>query len=749
VDRRDEAVEASGEPDPAPEEPSDERVSAPQEAPIEAASPEDVTTAEPAPDEAPDDGAGDTADADPDRDWREVALAGWTAREIGVQEHRDSAESTPLLAASRFAEDSDGRPAATPRRSPFRRRRIWPAIGVGAVAVGILVATLGSGPGLRPIASPSGSPAASSAGEEPASFGQVDEIRQRAADAARGIEPMAVAADDLVSWAATAVRVRAHPVQPLVVDGNDNPLVDDATRVYGLGLAYVATGDETFADAAAKTIRSWVDTVQWADDTCTDSGGCHTTLSISRAAPGFVFGADLIAGSTAWSSDDVTAFQSWLRSVILPAASERPNNWGDAGTFMRAAVTDYLGDEAGFSAAIAKWRSGLDLIEASGRIPEESRRGTAGISYTQEALQYKIAVAQIADRRGIDLWDAVGAKGGTLKIALDRLAYYFSHPAEWPDSPDAEVPVPGPAWELAYAHWRDPAWAPIVLAVRPYGDRGHSAIRWTTFTDGVPIDPITAGASPIVPSSAAPSPSVDAPDPSSAAPEPTSTPAAPAPGALKELRVRLVPSAASGDVAVRVSWSAPSGADTVRLETSTDGSWHRLVESERLEGSFTDARRPGTVSYRGRITQDGVAGPWLELGGVVTDRIDASGKTLALRGSWSMAGGSHYSSGTVLSTDRTGATATWDGTARDLVIIGPIGPTRGEMQVLVDGKLIDTIQLHASSYVARQVLATLHWSTPGAHTVVIRASSADGRTVAVDELVRLDGGALSSPASTP
>jgi hypothetical protein len=434
--------------------------------------------------------------------------------------------------------------------------------------------------------------------------------------------------------------------------------------------------------------------------------------------------------------------------VILPAASERPNNWGDAGTFMRAAVTDYLGDEAAFSAAIAKWRSGLDLIEASGRIPEESRRGTAGISYTQEALQYKIAVAQIAERRGIDLWDAVGAKGGSLKIALDRLAYYFSHPTEWPDAPDAEVPVPGPAWELAYAHWRDPAWAPIVLAVRPYGDRGHSAIRWTTFTNGVPIDPITAGASPIVPSSAAPSASAEVPTPSASGPEPSATPA-PTPAPLKELRVRLVPSAASGDVAVRVSWSAPRGADRVRLEDSTDGSWHRLVVSDRADGSFTDARPPGTVSYRGRITDNGVSGPWLELADVVSSRIDAGPKTLALRGSWSMAGGTGYSSGTVLSTDRSGATATWDGTARDLVIIGPIGPTRGEMQVLVDGKLTDTIPLHAGSYVARQILATLHWSTAGAHTVVIRASSANGLTVAVDELVRLDGGVLSSPSSTP
>ncbi|HET7473154.1 MAG TPA: alginate lyase family protein [Candidatus Limnocylindrales bacterium] len=586
-----------------------------------------------------------------------------------------------------------------------------------------------------------GSPVSSPAVGVAGTLASIDVIRERAAEAARGVAPMALAADDLLTWAATAVHAAPHPVQPLVVVGNDNELVDDATRVYGLGLAYVATGDEQFATGAAETISSWVETVHWADDTCTDSGGCHTTLSISRAAPGFVFGASLIADSPAWTTDRATAFRSWLRSVILPAASERPNNWGDAGTFMRVAVADYLGDEAAFGAAIDKWRSSLDLIEPSGRIPEESRRGTAGISYTQEALQYKLAVAQIAERRGIDLWDAVGAGGGSLKIALDRLAYFCAHPAEWPDAANAEVPAPGPAWELAYAHWRDPAWAPLVLAVRPYGDRGHSAIRWTTFTNGVPIDPITAAGSPSPSSSAEPS--------AGGSSEPSASPDDPAPPVLTAIRARLVVSAAMGDVAVRVSWSAPRSADRVRLEWSSAGSWHGLVASDRDRGSIIDARSPGTVSYRGRLTRDGVTGPWLELRDVTTARIDARSTTLALHGAWSMAGGDGYSSGTALSTDQPGASATWKGTASDLLIIGPVGPTRGEMEVIVDGKLADRISLRANAYRARQVLDALHWTTPGSHTVVIRASGGAGRTVAVDELVRLDAGSLSSPASTP
>ena len=623
------------------------------------------------------------------------------------------------------------------RAHPFGRRRVLPAAIVVAIAAGVLVAILGSAPGQRPIASTAGaSPIADVGGY----LVSLSELRKRAGDAARGIAPFADAVDDLQSWATSAVQRTPHPVQPLVVVGNDNVLVEDATRAYGLGLAYVATGDERFAAAVAATIRAWVHDVHWADDTCTDDGGCHTTLSISRAAPGFVFGAGLIADSSAWTAEDAATFRSWLRTVILPAASERPNNWGDAGTFMRVVVADYLREQSTFDTAIEKWRSLLDLIEADGRIPEESRRGAAGISYTQEALQYKLAVARIAELRGIDLWDAVGAKGGTLKVALDRLAYFSVHPREWPDAIDPEVPSPGPAWEIAYAHWPEPAWVPFVEAVRPYGDRGHSAIRWTTLTNGIPIDPITAGGSPS-PSGSSPVGST-VPGASAGPSDPLDVPS------LTSIRARLVDTSAPGDVRVRVSWSAPIGTDRVRLEWSTGGSWQRLVDSDRRSGSAVDARAAGTVSYRGRLTDGGRAGPWIELRDVVTERIDASATTLALRGAWSMAGG-QYGGGTVLSTDQLGATATWRGPASDLLIIGPVGPTRGRLEVIVDGHLVRTVSLRASAYAARRVLATLHWPVTGDHQVVLRAAGVGGRTVAIDEIVGLESGSLSSPASVP
>ena len=113
-----------------------------------------------------------------------------------------------------------------------------------------------------------------------------------------------------------------------------------------------------------------------------------------------------------------------------------------------------------------------------------------------------------------------------------------------------------------------------------------------------------------------------------------------------------------------------------------------------------------------------------------------------------MAGGS-YSGGSALSTNQVGATATWQGRASDLLIIGPVGPTRGRLEVIVDGHLVKTVSLNAGAYAARRLLASLHWAGTGEHRVVLRSDGAAGRTVAIDELVRLDSGTLSSPASRP
>jgi hypothetical protein len=399
----------------------------------------------------------------------------------------------------------DDVPAAPP---PRRRVSVFAAVALVLAGVALIAGSLvvrgGPGPSTAP-ASATDSPVAASTGapatESPTATIVVPppgspstgylvlpaDLADRAAKAAKGIEPWASALTQLKEDADAALGASPQPAASLDIPGTEGPFVDDTATAYGLGLAYAVTGDIRYAEGARRYIRAWVTTTKELVNACPTDGSCQTSLIVARVVPDFVFAADLIRPSGVFTVDDDTEFRAWLHDLILPALPIRPNNWGDAGNFSRAVITDYLGDQAGFNEALDEWRSRMDLVASDGHLPEEVRRGTSGMLYTQEALQYKLAVARLAELRGVDLWSVVGKNGGTLEKALGVLETYWFHPSAWPWNSHVGVPPPGPMWEIAYQHYQDPAWPAIFTVRRPYGNAGHSAIRWTTMTNGIPI----------------------------------------------------------------------------------------------------------------------------------------------------------------------------------------------------------------------------------------------------------------------
>jgi hypothetical protein len=410
------------------------------------------------------------------------------------------------------------RPAIPPTPHPNRNRLRRPIAGLalGVIALALVGAVLlvgGSGKETGAL-NDSGGPSSSPVGGDDisldprpspslsratpiASVGPVvpgyltsrEELTARINEAGTGAEPMRTALDALLREAERAARRDPRPENPLRARGER--FLNDTRDAYTLALAWTASGDVVHAEAARDRILAWVTSVDEVRNTCPDSGGseCATSLLISRNAPAFVFAADLLEGSPAWQTEDRRALSDWLSDLILPSASYRTNNWGDAGVFMRLVVSDYVGDEDEFLAAVADWQGMMDLVEATGEIPEETRRGSLGILYTQGAISYKVAAAAIAERRGIDLWDYEGRRGGTLRAAVDLLARSMQSPStwEWHDG-DMEMPSVDPAWELIYARWPERAFAEIFLPVRPLGETNPSAIIWTTLTNGEPID---------------------------------------------------------------------------------------------------------------------------------------------------------------------------------------------------------------------------------------------------------------------
>lgn len=313
------------------------------------------------------------------------------------------------------------------------------------------------------------------------------DLADRAAKAAAGLEPWATAKAELLADAEAALSAAPHPMANLDIPGTEGPFVDDTATAYGLGLAYAVSGDVRYARGARAYIQAWVNTTTQLVNACSTDGSCQTSLIVARVVPGFVFAADLIRPSSVLTAADDAALRAWLHDLILPNLPTRDGNWGDAGDFSRAAITDYLGDREGFALALDEWRARMDAVPSDGHLPDEVRRGSSGMAYTQEALQYKIGVARLAELRGTDLWTYVGKQGATLRGAVDVLRRYWFEPSAWPWDAAVEVPSPNPMWEIAYQHWHDPAWPPIFAADRPFGEVGHSAIRWTTLSNGIPI----------------------------------------------------------------------------------------------------------------------------------------------------------------------------------------------------------------------------------------------------------------------
>ncbi len=376
------------------------------------------------------------------------------------------------------------------RSRPFRRGGAIAIVLLAAAAIAIIgVMSRASGRAIVAPSPPPGSVAAGSSNPAPPAdhgyLGSLAELRDRAARAAAGQAPEAAAVKDLLDWSRGAVDGQPNPSEPLRIDGTTGPFVDDSASAYGLALAWAVSGDPRDALAARRYVMAWVAQTKTLLGACPSDGDCQTSLIVSRAAPGFVFAVDLLGPSGVLSAADDSEFRDWLRTVILPAASERTNNWGDAGVFLRVVGFDFLGDTAGFGRAVDAWRAQLDLIASDGHIPEEVRRGSAGLSYTQEALMYKVAVARIAERRGIDLWSYVGAGGGTVRKAVDLAARYEQDPTGWPWAQGVDVPAPAPLWELVYEHWPESTFAVVLAAGRPFGSAGHSAVRWTTLTNGI------------------------------------------------------------------------------------------------------------------------------------------------------------------------------------------------------------------------------------------------------------------------
>lgn len=241
-------------------------------------------------------------------------------------------------------------------------------------------------------------------------------------------------------------------------DGETNPESKrdlDQPRVAAMGanvqtlaLAYYFTGDEKYADRAAKQLRTWF------LDSATKMNPHLRFSQLVRGNPEergsgiidtrwfieAVQAAGLIEGSKSWTAKDKAALQSWFRQYLdwllksPNGAHERAakNNHGSWYAAQTAAYALFTGNASLARKIVAGGRERIGWqITADGSQPIEMER-TRSLHYSGFNIEALSRLAEIGRIVGVDLWSYQSPKGGSLRRAIDHVAKYLGTNDKWP-----------------------------------------------------------------------------------------------------------------------------------------------------------------------------------------------------------------------------------------------------------------------------------------------------------------------------
>jgi hypothetical protein len=219
--------------------------------------------------------------------------------------------------------------------------------------------------------------------------------------------------------------------------------------VQTLALAYYFTGNDAYAEHAAKNLRVWF---------LDPATRMNPNLNFAQAIPGRVDGRGigiidatgmiglvdaigLLEGSKAWTAEDqrgmvawFTAFVEWMQTSRNgneeAAAKNNHGTWYDA---QLAAYALFIGkdDLARRTVEEAKAKRVDSQIKADGSLPLELAR-TNSLSYSLYDLTAFFNLARVGERVGVDLWNHRPAAGGGIRAALEFVAPYMDPGKAWP-----------------------------------------------------------------------------------------------------------------------------------------------------------------------------------------------------------------------------------------------------------------------------------------------------------------------------
>jgi hypothetical protein len=221
--------------------------------------------------------------------------------------------------------------------------------------------------------------------------------------------------------------------------------LENATRV--LAITWYITGEEKYADKAAKLLRHWFLNEDTKMNPHLEYGqaipGVNTGRGIgiieTRTLIGIADAAGLLEGSKSWKESDMKSLQQWYAQYLdwlltSKNGSDEHAAKNNHGTWYYAQVIDFAlftgnNTKAKELAEESKKRLDTQLTE-EGKQPLELER-TNALGYSTMNLNGWFSVAKLAEKTGVDLWNYKTSKAVTIRTALDWLEPFAMGEKKW------------------------------------------------------------------------------------------------------------------------------------------------------------------------------------------------------------------------------------------------------------------------------------------------------------------------------
>lgn len=183
---------------------------------------------------------------------------------------------------------------------------------------------------------------------------------------------------------------------------------------------------------------------------------------------------------------------------------------------------------------------------------------------------------------------------------------------------------------------------------------------------------------------------------------------------------------------MRITWTGSdsgSGVASYDVQRAYNGGAYQTIKSATTATSLDWSMTPG-VTYKFRVRardKAGNVGAWTTAYSWGASLRQNSYSSIVYAGSWATSSNSQHSGGSVKSSSAAGATATLAFSGRAIGLVTTLGPTRGAVQVWVDGVLSATIDTYADTETYRQVVFNKGWSSYGSHTIKLVVVGTAGR----------------------